>query len=137
MPRESRRCPPLAGDRRATSASALSNIDVICQKAYTERMEHTRPKLTSLHVSLPEDLKEFVRLEVAAGGYSTPSDFVRTLLRERRAQKLRERIDETLLASLDTPAEEVTPEYLASLRQDAKALMNRKEASGRKPRKEV
>jgi Arc/MetJ-type ribon-helix-helix transcriptional regulator len=32
-------------------------------------MEHTMPKLTSLHVSLPEDLKEFVREEVAKGGY--------------------------------------------------------------------
>ena len=51
-------------------------------------MEHTMPKLTSLHVSLPEDLKEFVRQEVAEGGYSTPSDFVRTVLR----------VDEALLA---------------------------------------
>jgi antitoxin ParD1/3/4 len=72
-------------------------------------MEHTMPKLTSLHVSLPEDLKEFVREEVAKGGYSTPSDFVRTVLRERREQKLRGRLDEALLASLETPAEEVTP----------------------------
>jgi antitoxin ParD1/3/4 len=57
-------------------------------------MEHPMPKLTSLHVSLPEDLKEFVRQEVADGGYSTPSDFVRTVLRDRRAKKLRERLDE-------------------------------------------
>ena len=49
-------------------------------------MEHPMPKLTSLNVSLPEDLKEFVRQEVAEGGYSTPSDFVRTVLRERREQ---------------------------------------------------
>jgi antitoxin ParD1/3/4 len=100
-------------------------------------MEHTMPKLTSLHVSLPEDLKEFVRQEVAEGGYSTPSDFVRTVLRDRRAKKLRERLDEALLASLETPAEEVTPEYLASLRQEAKALINREEASGRKSHNEV
>jgi antitoxin ParD1/3/4 len=100
-------------------------------------MEHTMPKLTSLHVSLPEDLKEFVRQEVAEGGYSTPSDFVRTVLRDRRAKKVRERVDEALLASLETPAEEVTPEYLVSLRQEAKALINRKEASGRKSHKEV
>jgi antitoxin ParD1/3/4 len=100
-------------------------------------MEHTMPKLTSLHVSLPEDLKEFVRQEVADGGYSTPSDFVRTVLRERRAKKARERLDEALLVSLETPAEEVTPEYLASLRQEAKALIRRQEASGRKSHKEV
>src|SRR4051794_16115086 len=74
-------------------------------------MEHPMPKLTSLHVSLPEDLKEFVRQEVAEGGYSTPSDFVRTVLREWREQKLRRGIDAALLASLETPAEEVTPEW--------------------------
>ena len=94
-------------------------------------------KLTSLHVSLPEDLKEFVRQEVAEGGYSTPSDFVRSVLRKRRAQKLRGRLDEALLASLDTPVEEVTPEYLSSLRREVRAIISRKEASGRKPHKEV
>jgi uncharacterized protein (DUF433 family) len=47
---------------------------------------------------------------------------------EQRVQKLRERLDEALLASLETPAEEVTPEYLSSLRQEAKALIRRKEA---------
>src|SRR3954463_10767258 len=105
----------------------MAEFDIYCQKGvYSTYMEHPMPKLTSLHVSLPEDLKEFVRQEVAEGGYSTPSDFVRTVLRERRAKKLRERVDEALLAGLETPAEEVTPEYLASLRQEAKALIRRK-----------
>jgi antitoxin ParD1/3/4 len=99
-------------------------------------MENPMPKLTSLHVSLPEDLKEFVRQEVADGGYSTPSDFVRSLLRERRAKKLRQQIDAALLESLDTPAEEVTPEYLAKLRREANALIARKEA-GRKSDRRV
>jgi antitoxin ParD1/3/4 len=92
---------------------------------------------TSLHVSLPEDLKDFVRQEVAEGGYSTPSDFVRTVLRERREEKLRRGIDAALSASLETPAEEVTPEYLVSLRHEAQALIERKKTSGRKSDKEV
>jgi antitoxin ParD1/3/4 len=100
-------------------------------------MEHPMPKLTSLHVSLPEDLKDFVRQEVAEGGYSTPSDFVRTVLRERREQKLRRGIDAALVASLETPAEEVTPEYLTSIRREAQALIERKTASSRKSAKEV
>src|SRR5215217_7321507 len=99
-------------------------------------MEHPMPKLTSLHVSLPEDLKEFVRQEVAEGGYSTPSDFVRTVLREWRAQKARREIDATLLESFETPAEEVTPEYLASMRREATALISRKEVARRKSTKE-
>ena len=62
---------------------------------------------------------------------------MRTVLRERRAKKLREHLDEALLASLETQAEEVTPEYFSSLRQEAKALLSRKEASGRTSHKEV
>jgi antitoxin ParD1/3/4 len=94
-------------------------------------MENAMPKITSLHVSLPEDLKEFVRQEAAEGGYSTPSEFVRSLLREKRAEKLRRRIDAALEQSLETPAEEVTPEYLGELRREAHGLIARKEA-GRK-----
>ena len=86
------------------------------------------PKPASLHVSLPEDLEEFVRQEVAEGGYSTPDDFVRTVLRERREQKARRQIDDALLASLETPAEEVTPAYVASLRGEAQAIIEAKAA---------
>jgi hypothetical protein len=75
--------------------------------------------------------------ELSEGGYSTPSDFVRSLLRERREQKLRQGIDANLLSSLETPAQEVTPEFLASLRRDVRAIIDRKEASGRKSHKEV
>jgi antitoxin ParD1/3/4 len=100
-------------------------------------MENTVSKITSLHVSLPEDLKEFVRQEVAEGGYSTSSDFVRTILREKRAQRLRSRIDAALLASLETPAVRVTAEYLAGLRREAEELIARKEARGRTPDRKV
>ncbi len=92
-------------------------------------------KQTSLHVSLPEDLEEFVRQETVEGGYSTPDDFVRTVLRERREQKARRQIDDALLASLQTPSEEVTPAYLASLRGEVQALVGTKAA--RKSAKEV
>jgi putative addiction module CopG family antidote len=98
-------------------------------------METSMSKPTSLHVSLPEDLEEFVRQEVAEGGYGTPDDFVRTVLRERREQKARRQIDDALLASLQTPSEAVTPAYLASLRSEAQALIGTKAA--RKPAKEV
>ena len=55
----------------------------------------------------------------------------------QRVQKVRERLEETLLASLETPPDEVTPEYLASLRQEANELISRKEATGRTSHKEV
>ncbi len=84
------------------------------------------PNTTSLHVSLPESLKEFVKEEVAEGGYGTPSDYVRSLLRQAKESKLRRRLDQALLASLETPEEEVTPEYLAELRREVHDVIARK-----------
>ena len=54
--------------------------------------------MTSLNVSLPVALKQYVERQVAAGGYSTPSEYVRDLVRsdaKRRAEeKLGALIDE-------------------------------------------
>ena len=56
--------------------------------------------MTSLNVSLPAALKQYVERQVEAGGYSTPSEFVRDLVRsdaKRRAEdKLGALIDEGL-----------------------------------------
>jgi antitoxin ParD1/3/4 len=82
--------------------------------------------MANLHISLPESLKEFVKEEVAEGGYGTPSDYVRSLLRQAKEQKLRRQLDQALLASLETPAEEVTPEYLAELRREVREVISRK-----------
>jgi len=41
---------------------------------------------TTMNISLPEPLKEFVDSEVKKGGYSGASDYVRDLLREQQRQ---------------------------------------------------
>ena len=58
--------------------------------------------MTSLNVSLPVALKQYVERQVEAGGYSTPSEYVRDLVRsdaKRRAEeKLSAMLDEALTA---------------------------------------
>jgi antitoxin ParD1/3/4 len=58
--------------------------------------------MTSLNVSLPTALKQYVERQVEAGGYSTPSEYVRDLVRndaKRRAEeKLSAMLDEALKA---------------------------------------
>lgn len=44
---------------------------------------------TSLHVSLPESLKEFVLKRVEEGAFSNPSDYVRALIRADRERAAR------------------------------------------------
>ena len=41
--------------------------------------------VTSLHVSLPDGLKDYVKERVAEGDYSAPSDFVRDPIRAEEA----------------------------------------------------
>ena len=55
---------------------------------------------TSLNVSLPKSLKEHVEQQVREGGYSTPSEYVRALLREDRKQKAEQKLETLLLKGL-------------------------------------
>jgi antitoxin ParD1/3/4 len=53
--------------------------------------------MTSLNISLPESLKNFVETEVRKGGYSTPSEYVRSLLRDAQKRSAGERLEALLL----------------------------------------
>jgi antitoxin ParD1/3/4 len=44
--------------------------------------------MTSLNISLPEALKEYVEGRVASGDWDTPSEYVRELIRQDKARRL-------------------------------------------------
>jgi antitoxin ParD1/3/4 len=44
--------------------------------------------MTSLNISLPEALKEFIEGQVATGDWGTPSEYVRELIRQDKARRL-------------------------------------------------
>ena len=107
--------------------------------------------MTNLNISMPEAMKEFIEADVRRGSYSTPSEFVRELVREfqrRKAtqseerlmdalatgkpitddealeaicRKLRERIDRRLLATLESGAALAGDEDPSALRGDRSA----------------
>jgi antitoxin ParD1/3/4 len=80
--------------------------------------------VTSMNVSLPEGLKDYVKERVAAGDYSTPSDFVRDLIRADMQRRGRQKLERMLLeGTASGEAEEVTPDYLAELRNEAEAII--------------
>ena len=56
--------------------------------------------MTSLNISLPETLKRFVEEQTEQGGYSTPSEYVRQLLREDQKRRTEEVLESLLLAGL-------------------------------------
>lgn len=67
--------------------------------------------MTSLNISLPDPMKKFIETEVKRGAYSTPSEYVRALIRAEQQRQVREQIDRNLLDSLASgdslPGEEV------------------------------
>jgi antitoxin ParD1/3/4 len=89
--------------------------------------------MTSMNVSLPEELKEYVEAQTKKG-YSTPSEYVRELIREDQKRRAMERLDSLLLEGLNSGDPlPVDSEFWTSLRREALAkLETRKKTSARK-----
>jgi antitoxin ParD1/3/4 len=80
----------------------------------------------TMNIALPETMKAFVLEQVAAGGYSTASEYVRELIRADQRRKVQERVDAMLLAGLDSGKMlPVTPESWHSLRAAAAAQLKK------------
>jgi len=78
---------------------------------------------TSMNVSLPEALKDYVQERVAEGTFSNPSDYVRALIREDRKRRAEERLDELLMEGINSgPAEPMTEQEWADIRAKADRL---------------
>ncbi|MFN0011485.1 MAG: type II toxin-antitoxin system ParD family antitoxin [Phycisphaerales bacterium] len=71
-----------------------------------------------LNLTLTPDLRRFVSRQVAAGGFGTPGEFLRHLLRKELAASTVEEIDARLIAAeASGPARRVSESDWAELRQ--------------------
>jgi antitoxin ParD1/3/4 len=83
--------------------------------------------VTNLNVSMPDAMKQYIEHEVKRGGYSTPSEFVRELVRESQRRKAAAHQDQLIEALLsgqtvsDDPALEAVHQALRA-RLDKKLL---------------
>ena len=89
--------------------------------------------MTSMNVSLPEELKQFAEAQTKRG-YSTPSEYVRELIREDQKRKAKEKLDALLLEGLNSgDSIPVDAKFWADLKQEALAkLESRRKASPKK-----
>ena len=58
--------------------------------------------MTSINISLPESMKAYVEEQVARGGYSTASEYLRELIRQDQKRKAQERLETLLLEGLES-----------------------------------
>ncbi len=76
-----------------------------------------------MNVSLPEELKEYVETQTR-GGYSTPSEYIRELIRADQKRRAQEKLEALLLAGLDSSAPiPMTPEFWHDLKREALARL--------------
>lgn len=68
--------------------------------------------MTSLNISLPEPLKDYVDERVATGDFGTPSEFVRSLIRQDKELR-RAKVEDVLAEALQTKQIEIQPEELS------------------------
>jgi antitoxin ParD1/3/4 len=67
--------------------------------------------MTSLNISLPDPLKAYVEERVSSGDFGTPSEFVRSLIRQDKEQR-RAQIERELIEALQTKGIAIVPEEL-------------------------
>jgi antitoxin ParD1/3/4 len=68
--------------------------------------------MTTLNFSLPESMRDFISEQVAKGGYSTASEYIRHLIRQELERVAKTQLETLLLEGLDSgEAIEITDEW--------------------------
>jgi len=86
--------------------------------------------MTTMNISLPDELKAFVDAQIQKGGYSSISEYVRELIRHAQREAAQDRLEERLLEGLDSGKSTA----LDSRNWDAIRTRLKKRARSRKPR---
>ncbi len=88
--------------------------------------------MTTLTISLPDSLKEFIDREVETKGYGNVSEYVRGLLRKEQANEADARLEVLLIEGLtkgkDIP---LSPEFWSELRRDAAKVLAKQKQPGK------
>jgi antitoxin ParD1/3/4 len=99
------------------------------QKYFTT-VRRSAVRQNSVATPILEPLKEFVDTQVAEGGYSTASEYVRALIREDQKRKVQEKLEALLLEGLENGnAKEPTAEDWAGIRRRVHERLPQRKAS--------
>lgn len=77
--------------------------------------------MTTLNISLPDTLGEFVEERVARDGYDTVSDYLRELIHEDQRREAQAKLDALLQEGLDSgPSTPMTAQDWSDIRDEVK-----------------
>ena len=86
--------------------------------------------MQTMNISLPEPLKDFVDRQIAAGRYSSASEYVRELIRNDEKRKAEEQLTTLLREGLQSEETALTSDDWKAIRAEAFARV--KQAAKRK-----
>jgi antitoxin ParD1/3/4 len=88
--------------------------------------------MTTVTISLPESLKEFIDAEVQTKGYGNVSEYVRGLLRAAQVKDADSRLEALLLEGLSSGKDvELTPAFWRELKVDAAKILAKRKTRGK------
>ncbi len=73
---------------------------------------------TTVTISMPETLREFVRERMGRKGFTNVSEYFRYLVREDQKREAQDRLEAMLLEGLDSGRETVTDEWWEKMRAE-------------------
>lgn len=85
--------------------------------------------MSTLNISLPEEMRAFVDEQVARGGYSTASEYIRGLIREDQQRKAQQELEEKLLEGIQSGSGSFNAEDWNAIREEARRRLKRKRAA--------
>ncbi|OGR56359.1 MAG: transcriptional regulator [Elusimicrobia bacterium RIFCSPLOWO2_02_FULL_39_32] len=88
--------------------------------------------MTTVTISMPEPMKEFVKKQIKNKGFGNVSEYVRTLLRKAQEQEADAKLETLLMKGLESGEDiKITREFWKDLKAEASQLLkkHRKTAS--------
>jgi|BogFormECP12_OM1_1039635.scaffolds.fasta_scaffold45862_1 antitoxin ParD1/3/4 len=76
--------------------------------------------MTTMNISLPDEMKAFVEAQMATEGYASASEYLRALIREAQKRQAKQALEAKFREALESgPATPMTKEDWAALRREA------------------
>ena len=79
----------------------------------------------TMHISLPESLKEYVKERMEEEHYDNSSDYFRSLLREDQKRREEKKLEQMLLHGIASGSQELTPEDWKILKEEILASVKK------------
>jgi Arc/MetJ-type ribon-helix-helix transcriptional regulator len=83
---------------------------------------------TTVSITLPPALREWVQSQIAVRGFETPSELIRDMIRREREKTLRFQVDKRLEEALQTPVSAMIDQDWDDIRRRGRKLATRKRA---------